>query len=171
LVIGDVNMKVLLCEDVEKLGWYGDVVEVSEGYARNYLLPQRIATTPTEQKIKAMAGERVKRAEQRNVDLERMQKAAGTVNGAEAVIAAKANEQGHLFGSVTEKEIAENLRQQGYEVADEYVQLDEHIKEVGEHTVKIKFAADVTATVKVTIVPQGQSVETTDGSKSQTNAE
>ena len=164
-------MKVLLCEDVEKLGWYGDVVEVSEGFARNYLLPQRIATIPTEQKIKAMAGEKAKRAEQRNLDYERMQKAAETVNGAEAVIAAKANEQGHLFGSVTEKEIAENLRQQGYEVADKYVQLDEHIKEVGQHTVKIKFAADVTATVKVTIVPQGQSVETADDSKSQTNAE
>jgi large subunit ribosomal protein L9 len=164
-------MKVLLCEDVEKLGWYGDVVEVSEGFARNYLLPQRIATIPTEQKIKAMAGERVQRTEQRKVDYERMQKAAETVNGAEAVIAAKANEQGHLFGSVTEKEIAENLRQQGYEVADKHVQLDEHIKEVGQHTAKIKFAADVTATVKVTIVPQGQSVETVDDSKSQTNTE
>jgi large subunit ribosomal protein L9 len=164
-------MKVLLCEDVEKLGWYGDVVEVSEGFARNYLLPQRIATVPTEQKIKAMAGERVQRAEQRNLDYERMQKAAETVNGAEAVIAAKANEQGHLFGSVTEKEIAENLRQQGYEVADKHVQLDEHIKEVGQHTAKIKFASDVTATVKVTIVPQGQSVETANGSGSQTKPE
>jgi large subunit ribosomal protein L9 len=171
LVIGDICVKVLLCEDIEKLGWYGDVVEVSEGYARNYLLPKRIATIPTEQKIKAMAEEKAKRTEQRKFDDEGLQKAAAAVDGAEAVIAAKVNEQGHLFGSVTEKEIAENLRQQGYEIADKFVQLDGHIKELGEHTVNLKFAANVTAKVKVTVVPQGQGVETADGSGSQTNAE
>jgi len=164
-------MKVLLCEDVEKLGWYGDVVEVSEGYARNYLLPQRIAAVPTEQKIKAMAEEKAKRVEKRSIDQERLQTAAKAVDGAEAVIAAKANEQGHLFGSVTESQIAENLRQQGYEVADKFIQLDEHIKEVGQYTVKLKFTADVTANVKVTIVPAGQGVETDDGSGSQTKPE
>lgn len=164
-------MKVLLCEDVEKLGWYGDVVEVSEGYARNYLLPQKIAAIPTEQKINAMAEEKAKRVEKRSIDQERLQTAAKAVDGAEAVIAAKANEQGHLFGSVTESQIAENLRQQGYEVADKFIQLDEHIKEVGQYTVKLKFTADVTANVKVTIVPQGQSEETANESESQTNAE
>jgi large subunit ribosomal protein L9 len=164
-------MKVLLCEDIEKLGWYGDVVEVSEGFARNYLLPQRIAIIPTEQKIKAMAEEKAKRVEKRELDQERLQKAAQAVDGAEAVVAAKANEQGHLFGSVTEKEIAENLRQQGYEIADKFVQFDEHIKEVGQYTVKLKFSANVIAKVKVTVVPQGQSVETADGSGSQTNTE
>jgi large subunit ribosomal protein L9 len=164
-------MKVLLCEDVEKLGWYGDVVEVSEGFARNYLLPRRIAAIPTEQKIKAMAEEKAKRDEQRNLDHEGLQKAAQAVDGAEAVVAAKVNEQGHLFGSVTESQIAENLRQQGYEIADKFVQLDEHIKELGQHTVKLKFAANVTAKVKVTVVPEGQGVETTNGSASQTNPE
>lgn len=163
-------MKVLLCEDVEKLGWYGDVVEVSEGYARNFLLPQRIATVPTEQKIKAMADEKAKRTEQRKVDDERLQKSAQTVDGAEAVIAAKANEQGHLFGSITESQIAENLRQQGFEVADRTIQIDEHIKEVGQYTVKLKFSANVTAKVKVTVVPQGQDAQT-NGPEGQTNAE
>jgi len=163
-------MKVLLCEDIEKLGWYGDVVEVSEGYARNYLLPKRIATVPTEQKIKAMADEKAKRAEHRNFEYEKVQKAAAAVEGAEAVIAAKANEQGHLFGSVSQKEIAENLRGQGYEIADNVVHFDEHIKEVGEYTIKLKFAANVTAKVKVTVVAEGQSAQT-DGSEGQTNAE
>jgi large subunit ribosomal protein L9 len=162
-------MKVLLCEDVEKLGWYGDIVNVLEGYARNYLLPQRLAVMPTEAKIKAMADEKAKRSEHRNVVVENMKKAAEAVNGAEAVIAAKANEQGHLFGSVSEKEIAANLRQQGFEVADKFVHLDEHIKEVGEHTIKLKFAADVVATVKVVVVPQVQ--EATDGSEGQTKQE
>jgi len=162
-------MKVLLCEDIETLGWYGDVVNVREGYARNYLMPQRLAVIPTEAKIKTMADEKAKRAEHRNVVVENMKKAAEAVNGAEAVIAAKANEQGHLFGSVSEKEIAANLRQQGFEVADKFVHLDEHIKEIGEHTIKLKFAADVVATVKVVVVPQAQ--EATDGSEGQTKQE
>ena len=117
-------MKVLLCEDVETLGYYGDVVNVRVGYARNFLLPQRLATIPTDAKIKAMAEEKGKRAEHRKVVIENFTKAAAAVNGAEVVLASKANEQGHLFGSISEKEIAANLRQQGFEVADKFVQLD-----------------------------------------------
>jgi large subunit ribosomal protein L9 len=164
-------MKVLLCEDVETLGWYGDVVNVRQGYARNYLLPQRLATMPTEAKIKAMADEKAKRSEKRKVVVENLKKAAEAVNGAEAVIAAKANEQGHLFGSVTAKEIADNLRQQGFEVSEKFVQIHEHIKEVGQHTIKLKFTADITAAVKVVVVPENQDSETTDGSETKTKPE
>ncbi len=164
-------MKVLLCEDVEKLGWYGDIVDVTEGYARNYLLPQRIATVPNDAKIEAMAQEKVKRAEQREVVIDNLKKAAQAVDGAEAVLAAKANEQGHLFGSVHENQIAANLRLQGYEVADKHVKLSEHIKEVGQYTVEIEFTADITAKVQVTIVPERQSDEASDDSDGQTNTE
>lgn len=160
-------MDVLLCEDVENLGWYGEVVKVSVGYARNYLLPQRLAVVPSESKIKAMAEEKAKRDQHRKVVFENFKKAAEAVEGAEAVLAAKANEQGHLFGSITEKEIAENLRGQGFAVEDKFIRLEDHIKEVGQHTVKVKFAADIQATVKVTVVPEGQpiSTEATDASK------
>ena len=147
-------MKVLLCEDIDKLGWLGDVVEVNEGYARNYLLPQRLAKPATEASIRAIAEEKAKRAEQRKLEGRRLQAAAEAVEGAEAVVAAKANEQGHLFGSVTARQIAANLRSQGFEVADEIVQLHEHIKEVGTHAVTLKFGADVTATVNVVVVPE-----------------
>jgi large subunit ribosomal protein L9 len=162
-------MKVLLCEDVETLGYYGDIVNVRVGYARNFLLPQRLAIIPTDAKVKAMAEEKGRRNEQRKVVIENFKKAADAVNGAEVVLASKANEQGHLFGSISEKEIAANLRQQGFEVADKFVQLDEHIKEVGERTVKLKFTAEVTASVKVVIVPEKQ--ETTDDSEGQTKQE
>lgn len=164
-------MKVLLCEDIEKLGWYGDIVDVNESYARNYLVPQRLAIIPNEAKIRGMAEEKAKRAEQRQIAIDNLKKAAQSVNNAEAVIAAKANEKGHLFGSVTESQIASNLRQQGYEVADKHIRIDEHIKEVGQHTVKIEFAADITATVKVIVVPEGQSMEVSDEQKSQSNQE
>ncbi|MHC4173665.1 MAG: 50S ribosomal protein L9 [Planctomycetota bacterium] len=144
-------MKVLLCEDVKKLGWLGDVVEVNDGYARNYLLPQGIAKIATG------------RAEQRIQESKRQEDAAKTVEGAEAVVAAKANEQGVLFGSVTAQQIAANLREQGFEVADEIVQLPEHIKQVGTHTVTLKFADDLTASVNVVVVPEQEDTPETDG--------
>ena len=149
-------MKILLCEDIEKLGWLGDVVEVAEGYARNYLLPQRLATPATEANIKAIAEDKAKRAEQRKLEGKRVEAAMKKVEGAEAVVAAKANVQGHLFGSVTAREIAANLREQGFEIADGVVQLPEHIKEVGTHSVTLKFSADLTTTVNVVVVPEKQ---------------
>lgn len=147
-------MKVLLCGDVKKLGWLGDIVEVSEGYARNYLLPQGRAVVATEANIRAIAREKAGRAEQRIRERGRLEEAAKAVAGAEAVIAAKANEEGNLFGSIVPRQIAANLRSQGFEVADEVVQLPEHIKCVGTHEVTLKFADDLTAAVKVVVVPE-----------------
>jgi large subunit ribosomal protein L9 len=148
------TMKVLLCEDVKKLGWLGDVVDVPEGYARNYLLPQRLAKVATEANVKSIAQEKAKRSEQRLHERRRLEKAAQAVNGAEAVVAAKANEQGILFGSITESMIAANLRAQSFEVADEIIKLPEHIKQLGTHEVTLRFADDVTATVRVVVVPE-----------------
>ena len=148
-------MKVLLVEDVERLGWLGDIVEVKDGYARNYLLPQGIAQSATEENIKAIAEEKAKRAEERLAEYKRMEKACAEVDGAEAVIASKANEQGHLFGSVTEKAIAENLRAQGFMVADKIVKMPGHIKVVGSYEITLRFAEDLKAKVNVTVVAEG----------------
>ena len=139
-------MKVLLCEDIPKLGWFGDVVDVNNGYARNYLLPQGLAKVATEESIRSVAEEKAKRAEQRIQEKKRLE------------IAAKANEQGHLFGSVTAHHIAVNLREQGFEVADEIVRLPEHIKNVGTHEVKLKYANDLTVTVNVIVVPEQDTI-------------
>jgi len=158
-------MKVLLCEDIRKLGWLGDVVDVTEGYARNYLLPQGLAKVATEGNIRAIAQEKAERAELRLKERKRLETAAEKVNGAEAVLAAKANEHGVLFGSITEKMIGANLREQGFEVADEVVKLPEHIKQVGSHEVTLKFTDDVKATVNVVVVPEqveGEETETSD---------
>ena len=147
-------MKVLLYKDVPSLGWLGDVVEVNDGYARNYLLPQGIAKTATEANIKAIAEEKAKRAERRIAEKKRLEEAAEKVKDAEAVIAAKANVQGHLFGSVGPADIAENLRAQGFEVANEVVKMDEHIKQVGTHPVELKFTDDLKVNVQVTVVAE-----------------
>ncbi len=147
-------MKILLCEDIKRLGWLGDIVEVAEGYARNYLLPHGLAKVATEGNVRALAKEKSKRAEERVKERSRLQVAAEAVEGAEAVVAALANEHGVLFGSVNERQIAANLREQGFMVADEVVKLPEHIKQVGTHSVTLRFAEEVTATVSVVIVAE-----------------
>jgi large subunit ribosomal protein L9 len=147
-------MKILLISDIEKLGWLGDVVQVSTGYARNYLLPQGLAKPVTEVNIKAIAEEKIRHSEQRMQQRERLEAAAAAAEGAEAVIAAKANEQGVLFGSVTAEQIAANLREQGLQLEDEVVQLPEHIKQLGTHSVTLKFADDLTAAVSVVVVAE-----------------
>ena len=147
-------MKVLLVKDIERLGWLGDIVEVKTGYARNYLLPYGLATVPNKNNLRAIAEEKAHCAEKRIEDNKRIAVAASAVEGAEAVLSAKANELGHLFGSITEAMIAENLRKQGFEVADEIVKMDQHIKEVGTSQVTLKFAEDLTATVNVVVVAQ-----------------
>lgn len=154
------GMKVLLCRDVENLGWLGDVVEVSDGYARNYLLPQQIGVVPTEANIKVLAEAKARAVAGRERSRQRLGRAAAAVDGAEAVIAAKANEQGHLFGSVTGRDIAENLRAQGFEVPDETVDPPAagRIKQVGTHEITLKFAAEVVAKINVVVVPEGQEV-------------
>lgn len=151
-------MKVLLCEDIQKLGYFGDVVEVAEGYARNYLLPEGLAIVPTDDNLRSLAEEKAKRAEQRIKERERLESAAEKTKGAEAVIAAKANELGHLFGSVTAKDIAANLREQGFEVADEVVKLKEHIKQTGVYIVNLKFTDELTVPVTLTVVAEGQPI-------------
>ena len=148
-------MKVLLVTDIKRLGWLGDVVEVSEGYARNYLLPQGLANVVTEANLKAIAEEKKRRAEQRKLGRERLEEVAAAVEGAEAVLAAKASATGRLFGSVTPSDIAGNLREQGFEVPDDVVAMGGHIKEVGTHSVSLKFAPDLAATVSVVVVPLG----------------
>ena len=149
-------MKVLLCEDIDKLGWLGDVVEVKTGYARNYLIPQGLATVANEASIRALAEEKARRAEQRRLEGKRLEEAVKAIEGAEAVIAAKANELGHLFGSVNERQIAANLRAQGFDVRDDVVYLPEHLKEVGTHAVTLKFRDDLTAAVSVVVVAEQQ---------------
>jgi large subunit ribosomal protein L9 len=158
-------MKVLLCEDVNRLGWLGDIVEVAEGYARNYLLPQGLATVATQGNIRSLAKEKGKRSIQRVAEGKRLEKAAEAVKGAEAVLAAKANEQGHLFGSVTEKHIAANLRDQGFEVADSVVKLPEHIKQIGTHEVILRYSDDIKVPVSVVVVAESEDtlVETKEG--------
>jgi large subunit ribosomal protein L9 len=162
-------MKLLLLEDVESLGWLGDVVEVKDGYARNYLVPQGLATVPTEANIQSIAEKSARRAEVRRLDSEQKQQLAASLEDVEVVLAAKANELGHLFGSVSERDIAENLRQQGFAVQDAMVKMSGgHIKELGTHTITLKITTDLNTAIRVIVVSQD---ETIDAVEEQTDTE
>ncbi|MCK5564017.1 MAG: 50S ribosomal protein L9 [Planctomycetes bacterium] len=152
-------MKILLCKDVESLGYLGDVVDVKNGYARNYLLPQGVGIVPTDANIKSLADAKSAAAAERRVNHDRLATVVEAVEGAEVVVASKANEQGHLFGSVSQREIAENLRGQGFEITDDMVRISEHIKEVGTHEVAVRVAAELSATISVVVVSQDETVE------------
>jgi large subunit ribosomal protein L9 len=145
------QVKLILTEDVPSLGEAGDVVQVKPGFARNYLLPQGKAVPATEAEVKAIEhhkrviGERVAR-ERKQLEAERER-----LEGAELEISAHAGEEGKLFGSVTAAQVAELLEARGFSVDRRKIQLDEPIKELGEHVVPIRLHRDVVARVKVRV--------------------
>jgi large subunit ribosomal protein L9 len=144
-------MEVILREHVEHLGRRGDVVKVADGYARNYLLPRKLALTVTEGNRKQIERER-QNAEKREAD-ERVaaEAMAARFVGLEIAIARRVGETEALYGSVTSADIAEALAAKGFEVDRRRVQLAEPIKQLGEFDVPVRLHRDVTATVKVVV--------------------
>ncbi len=145
-------MKLLLTRDVPKLGIVGDIVEVSRGYARNYLLPQRLATEPSDANMKALAEERAKSEERRRQQREQLKATADQLADVEVTIEAAANEEGHLYGSVGPREISAALRELGHSVAADQVRVREPIKRLDNVMVDVVLAEDLHAAVKVWVV-------------------
>lgn len=145
-------MKLLLCKNVSSLGIVGDVVEVSSGYARNYLVPHGLATEPTTANVRKVAKAR-KEAEQELVRQREMIEAfAKRLEGVEITVSALSNEEGVLYGSVGTKEIAAALQAEGHPVEPEHVVLEEPIRRLDNVSVEIKLSPDTLSTVKLWIV-------------------
>jgi large subunit ribosomal protein L9 len=146
-------MKVLLRKNIRDLGIIGDMVEVKSGYARNYLLPQGLAAHPTAANLKAIEADKqqylAELARQR-ADLEAK---AAAASGKQAAILARANEEGHLYGSVGPAQIAAAFAEKGLFLEVETVILDGPIRQVGEYDVTLEFAHDIKASVHVSIQP------------------
>jgi len=147
-------MKVLLRQDVPALGVIGDVVEVKVGYARNNLLPQRIAVEVTPANLKRVEEEKKQAAEQVRQRLETLKGVAARLAGVSVTIKAKANELGHLFGSVTEEHIAAALKAEGHPVVPSQVALAAPIRTLDKFRVPINLAEGVSAEVDVWVVPE-----------------
>jgi len=146
-------MKVLLRQDVASLGIIGDIVDVKPGYARNYLLPQRLAVEPTDANVKRIDQERKDREKREKERLETLKGVASRLDGASVTIKAKANELGHLFGSVTEKHIADALKDEGFDVEPDKIALAQPIRTLDKFRVPVHLADGVDAEVDVWVVP------------------
>ncbi len=157
--------KLLLRTDVPHLGFVGDIVEVKDGYARNYLIPQNLAVEPTPDNIKRIEEEKKIIEAKRAEELKAKKALAERINGMEITIVVNANEQGHLFGSVGPKEIAEELIKEGYNIDPDNIKLDEHIKLVDKYEVTIELAPEATATITVWVSPAKQEQTESDGEK------
>ena len=147
-------MKVILKDTVESLGKMGDVLNVSVGYARNYLIPKGLAVEASEKNIKAL--EQEKGVIERKEDKERKgaESLRDRMENISCIIKRKVGEQDKLFGSVTSKDIAKALEEQGIEVDRKSIDIDEPIKSLGEFPVTIKLYHGVASEVKVVVVAE-----------------
>src|SRR3954451_18120913 len=159
------SVKLLLKESIKHVGKVGDVVEVSPGYARNYLLPKDLAVEPTANNVKKIEARRKeierleaeKRAEQKKL-IEKLQ-------GVEVTLERRANEQGHLFGSVSATDISKQLQAQGYAVEPDDVLLPGKLDQINNYTVKVKFADELETDLKVWVAPDADSKAAIDAAR------
>ncbi|MDA8163267.1 MAG: 50S ribosomal protein L9 [Desulfobacteraceae bacterium] len=147
-------MEIILRESVSSLGKAGDTVRVSDGYARNYLIPRGLALLSD--KKNAAQLER-----QRNMILARAAKLkaehgalAGQLEGLDVSVTVRVGEEGRLYGSVTSMDIAKAIESRGYKIDRRKIQMDEPIKSTGEFVVPVKLGADIAASLKVKVVPK-----------------
>ena len=145
-------MEVILREDIARLGNRGDVVKVAPGYARNFLLPKRLAVTATESNKKIVEQERQAHLRKEAKLQSEAEDLSKLMTGTVVTIAQKAGENDQLFGSVTAKDVAEALEKQKFTVDRRKIQLDEPIKQLGEHKVPVRLHKDVTAEITVNVV-------------------
>ncbi len=151
------SVKLLLKESIKNVGRVGDVVEVSPGYARNYLLPQDLAVQPTPNNVKKIEARR-QEVEKQERELRSQQEAViKRLEGVEVTLERRANEQGNLFGSVTATDIAKGLQSQGFNIEAADVNLPGKLDRIERYTVFVKLAEDLKADVKVWVAPDADS--------------
>ncbi len=150
------HTKVLLREDVDDLGARGEIVRVRAGYARNYLLPRNLAVEATAGNVKGIDSERaalLKKEAKERASAEAQSQQMGSLD---LEFRRKAGEQGALYGSVTSMDIAEALRERGYEIDRHRIHLREPLKRLGEYTVPVRLHREVTIDLKVRVAAEGE---------------
>ncbi|HAX42076.1 MAG TPA: 50S ribosomal protein L9 [Bryobacteraceae bacterium] len=148
-------MEVILRDDIDKLGNRGDLVKVADGYARNFLLPRRLAVPATEANKKIVEQERQAALRREAKEIGSAQELAALLAKLSLTTEQKAGEQDQLFGSVTNADIASLLDKAGFTIDRRKIVLDAPIKTLGEHQVPVKLHREVTAMVKLTVTREG----------------
>lgn len=147
-------MQVILLQDVKKLGKKGDVINTSDGYARNYLFPRKLAQEATDSNLHILNNKKENERKQKLAELEAAQKLASELKYKEIKITAKTGESGKLFGVITSKDVAELIKTQYKVAVDKKKIVMETIKVAGGYTIEVKLYPEVTTKMKVIIVPQ-----------------
>jgi large subunit ribosomal protein L9 len=147
-------MKVILTEAIASLGTVGDEVNVAKGYARNYLVPKKKAIMATAKNRKLFERQRLGLEKQLAGEQTKAEALSEQMRGAVCTIAGKVSEEDRLYGSVAARDIAEQLKAQGFEVDKSMVMLSEPIKTLGSYIVPIHLHADVTSEITVRVVPE-----------------
>ena len=148
-------MKVILQQDVKGSGRQGDVVDVSDGYARNYLFPRKLAVPADTSRLNSLRRHQEAQAHRAATAEDRARDEAARIDGKSVRVAVRAGENGKLFGSGSTREVADALKRQlGFTFDRKKITLDEHIKQLGEYEAQLRLYAGVTATIKVLVTAE-----------------
>ncbi len=150
------HTKVLLREDVDDLGARGEIVRVRAGYARNYLLPRNLAVEASAGNVKGIESERAALLKKEAKERATAEAQSQQMGALDLEFKRKAGEQGHLYGSVTSMDLAEALKERGYEIDRHRIHLREPLKRLGEYTVPVRLHREVTIDLKVRVAPEGE---------------
>lgn len=149
-------MKVILLKDVEKLGKRYEVKEVTEGFARNFLIPKGLAKPATEESLSWLKTQKEIEGGKEEEELKKIQELASAIDGQEIMVPVKVGEEDQLFESVNSQKVLEKLKELGFEIKKTQIELTEPIKELGEFPIKIKFEHNLEAEIRVIVTEEKQ---------------
>src|SRR3989344_8786697 len=146
------KMKVIFLQNIKGVAQIGDIKNVSDGYARNFLLPNKLAQAATNKNLKMTDSLKAKREKQYETDKTASLELASKLEGSTLELTEDANDEGHLYGSINEKKIIHALKDTGINLKEENINLPQHLKTVGEHEVEIDLHPEVKAKIKVLVL-------------------
>ncbi|OGR83305.1 MAG: 50S ribosomal protein L9 [Elusimicrobia bacterium RIFCSPLOWO2_01_FULL_64_13] len=152
-------MKVILREDLAKFGAAGETKNVADGFARNFLFPKNLALPATPANLKSWEQEKKVREVHLTQDLEAARKIAGDLEAVELALPAKSGREGHLFGSITSQMVADSLLEKGFSIDKKNILMESPIKTLGSYEIPVRIHPRVSATLKVTVSPEGGAAE------------
>jgi len=147
-------MEIILRETIENLGRAGQIVKVADGYARNYLLPRKLAYPATAGNMKVIEFEKQSLLRKEAKQKDDADKLKSMLEAVQIVIRRKVGEHNVLYGSVTNSDVADELEKKGFQLEKRKIHMDDHIKTIGEHLIPIRLFKDVTANVKLKVEPE-----------------
>ncbi len=147
-------MKVILLKDIDKLGEKYEVKEVKDGYARNFLIPNKLAKLATKKNLEWLEKQKEIEEEKAEEELKQVQKKVASIDGQEIVFPVKIGENDQLYESITAQKVSEKLKELGFDITKNQIEIREPIKEIGEFPVKINFKHNLEAEIKLIITPE-----------------